>query len=125
MPAITMEMLAATSSYSSKLAKPCFLAMLSSSACILGSGLSALLCIFSATADMSFCAATNPSICLSVSLTCLTAFCAAADAAEVRERDGRKGRDHQPEHLLHGKSSSFADLATQGRKIGRSRNDAK
>ena len=125
MPAITMEMLAATSSYSSKLAKPCFLAMLSSSACILGSGLSELPCIFSATAAMSFCAAMNPSICLSVSLTCLTAPCATADAGEVRERDRHEGRDHQSEHLLHGGHPRVAVLPTQARRIGRFANDAK
>ena len=39
MPAMMLEMVAATSSYSVKLAKPCFLAMLSSSACIFGIGL--------------------------------------------------------------------------------------
>src|SRR5262245_19309568 len=80
MPAMMLEMVAATSSYSVKLVKPCFLAMLSNSACILGSGFSAVpLCSFSAKDSISFCAAMNASICFSVSLTCLASDCADAD----------------------------------------------
>src|SRR6266852_9027929 len=78
--AMTMEMLAATASYSAKFLKPCFLVTASISNSYLGLGLSgdAAPCIFSTTADMSFCAAMKPSTCFSVSLICVTAGCAGA-----------------------------------------------
>src|ERR1700736_4138816 len=67
--AITMEILAATASYSTKFLKPYFLVTASSSASYLGFALrEAAHCIFSTTTDMSFWAAMKPSTCFSVSL---------------------------------------------------------
>ena len=102
MPAITMEMLAATSSYSAKLAKPCFLAMLSSSAWTLGSGLSDVALHLLGDRGHVLLGGDEALDLLVGELDLLDRALRRRDAAEVRQRDGGKRRDHQSEHLLHG-----------------------
>ena len=70
-PAMTIEILAATSSSSEKLANPCFLAMPSSSVCSAGSMLSPASCSFGATVARSGWAEMKLFTCASVSLICL------------------------------------------------------
>src|SRR5580704_15985556 len=80
---ITMEMLAATASYSAKSLNPCFLVTVSSSASNAALDWStAAACIFSTTADMSFWAAMKPWTCFSVSLIWAAVICADATVAK-------------------------------------------
>src|ERR1700687_2510427 len=95
-PASTMLMLSTTLLYSSVPAKPFFFATASSWAVILGSGL-ALSGSFAVIASISFCAASTPSICFSVSAICFTAGGgggrgAGGGGARARGRPPRGGR---------------------------------